>query len=90
MSDTNETVTTETVTTPQMPRFTMMSRDALVLAVIRQIYDDYEQEKGVEALIQLLSPVGINRLVDYLPKKSGVKLIQAQTIIKECNHVDQN
>jgi len=88
MSDTTET--TETLQMPQMPRFTMMSRDSLVLAVIRQIYDDYEQSRGVEALIQLLSPVGINRLVDYLPKKSGVKLIQAQTIIKECNHVDQN
>lgn len=74
----------------QPQQFTMLSRDALVLAVIRQIYDDYDKGEGVEALKQLLAPVGVNRLVDYLPKESGIKLVQSQTIIKECQNVDQN
>ena len=67
----------------QPAQFSLLSKDDLILAVVEQIYDDYSNSQGKAALIQLLQTVGVNRLVDYLPEESGVKLIQAQTIIRE-------
>jgi len=67
----------------QPAQFSLLSKDDLILAVVDQIYDDYNNSQGQAALIQLLQTVGVNRLVDYLPEESGVKLIQAQTIIRE-------
>ena len=74
----------------QPAQFSLLSKDDLILAVVDQIYDDYSNSQGKAALIQLLQTVGVNRLVDYLPEESGVKLVQAQTIIKETSHVYQN
>lgn len=74
----------------QPAQFSLLSKDDLILAVVDQIYDDYNNSQGKAALIQLLQTVGVNRLVDYLPEESGVKLVQAQTIIKETSHVYQN
>lgn len=74
----------------QPAQFSLLSKDDLILAVVKQIYDDYDNSQGSKALVELLQTVGVNRLVDYLPEESGVKLVQAQTIIKETSHVNQD
>jgi len=74
----------------QPAQFSLLSKDDLILAVIKQIYNDYDNSQGRAALVNLLQTVGVNRLVDYLPEESGVKLVQAQTIIKETSHVNQD
>lgn len=74
----------------QPAQFSLLSKDDLILAVVEQIYDDYDNSQGRAALVELLKTVGVNRLVDYLPEESGVKLVQAQTIIKETSHVNQD
>ncbi|MEL0014004.1 MAG: hypothetical protein VW715_02265 [Rhodospirillales bacterium] len=74
----------------QPAQFSLLSKDDLILAVVEQIYDDYDNSQGRAALVELLQTVGVNRLVDYLPEESGVKLVQAQTIIKETSHVNQD